>query len=420
MLAPGAVAGYQAQNITTDSSSNLRTARALAASGQFPAAIAAYKEFLGAHPRDEAAELELAACYRKVHNEGEARQILQQARREHPRSAAVAKALGNFEIEAQSYDAAITALKATVALAPDDLEAHNFLGSAYQSKGDSANALTQFDDVLSRDPRNGLALYLRAQIHADAGRDEKALADAEKLLTVRPDYLPARALLAKLLIRLKQCPRAVETLRPAQNPPQLDTQALFLLANAYDCAGDAASSKATRDEFAAASQADRTQAENETQSRHLTEQAGDLARQNKLREALDLLQQALEKDPKNGSAYSQQAKILFSMRQSAEAREAINRALAIQPYQPDFLYVSGILFAADGKLDDALSAFEKVTRVNPREADAFFEIGKIRLQQGDRPAAIQAFAKAAALDPSEPEYQNALRAARSTPASPKP
>src|SRR5262249_40108278 len=205
--------------------------------------IAAYRQFLTTHPGDESAELELAACYRRVHNEDEARRLLQQARREHPRSATAAKALGNFEIEAQSYDAAITALKVAVALAPGDLEARNFLGSAYQSKGDSTNALVQFDSVLGRDSQNGLALYLRAQIHADAGNDEKALADAEKLLTVRPNYLPARVLLAKVLIRLKQCPRAVETLRLPQDPQQLDTQSLFLLANAYDCAGDSASAK---------------------------------------------------------------------------------------------------------------------------------------------------------------------------------
>src|SRR5262249_48624068 len=146
-----------------------------------------------------------------------------------------------------------------------------------------------------------------------------------------------------------------------------------------------------REEFATASQADRAQAENETQSKHLTDQAGELARQNQFREALDLLQQALDKNPQNGFAYSQQAKILFSMHDTSRAREAIDHALAVQPYQPDFLYVSGVLFAADGKSDNALAAFDKVTQINPKEADAYFEIGKLRLQEGNRSAAIAAF-----------------------------
>jgi len=385
----------------------LVAARTLAASGQFPEAIAAYRNLLAAKPGSEVAELELAACYRKVHNEDDARRMLQQARKEHPRSAAAAKALGNFEIEAQSYDSAITALRAAVALAPDDLEARNFLASAYQSKGDAPAALTQLDYVLAHDPQNGLALYLRGQIHADAGDDKRALADAEKLIGVRPDYLPARVLLGKVLIRLKECARAAQVLRRAQNGPLLDTRALFLLANAYECAGDPESAKAARDEFAAASEADRTRAENETQSKHLTEQANDRARQNQFAQALDVLQQAIEKDPKNGFAYSQQAKIYFSRHETDRAREAIQRALALQPYQPDFLYVAGVIAENDGKTDDALGYFEQVTQVNPKEADAFFEIGKIRLQQGDRGGALAAFRQAAALDPSDLDYKHA-------------
>jgi tetratricopeptide (TPR) repeat protein len=393
--------------VTQGSASGLAAARSLAASRQFPEAIAAYHAFLTAHPQDEAAELELAACYRQVHNEDEARGVLVRARSEHPRSAAAAKALGNFELEAQAYDAAIAALKAAVALAPGDLEARNYLASAYQSNGNSTRAHAQLDFVLARDPQNQLARYLRAQILADVGQDERALADAESVVATRPNYMPGRVLLAKVLVRLKRCARAAETLRPAQNPPQLDTQALFLLANAYDCSGQAEIAKSVRDEFAAASQADRTHAENETQSKHLTGQANDLARQNQFPQALELLQQALDKDPKNGFAYSQQAKIFFSMHDGPRARKAIDQALALQPYQPDFLYVAGVLAESDSKVDEALAFFEKVTQINPREADAYFEIGKIRLQQGDRRAAGAAFRQAAALDPSDPDYRRA-------------
>jgi tetratricopeptide (TPR) repeat protein len=387
---------------------DLAAARSLAASGQFPEAIGAYREFLAGHPNNEAGALELAACYRRVHNEDQARRLLLEARRDHPQSSAAAKALGNFEIEAQSYDSAITALKAAVALDPADLEARNFLGSAYRSKGDTAAALRQFDYVLARDPQNGLALYLRAQLRADSGDDERAEGDAEKLLGVRPDYLPGRVLLVKVLIRRRQCPRAVEILRPPQNPPQLDSQALFLLANAYDCSGDAGSASGVREEFAAASQADRKQAENETQSKHLTEQANRLALENRFPEALDLLAQALEKDPRNGFADAQQAKIYFSMHDVGRAREAIEKALAIQPYQPDFLYVAGVIAESESQPARALRYFEQATEVNPKEADAFFEIGKIRLEQRDREGALAAFRMASALDPSDPDYRRAV------------
>jgi len=397
---------HRTQNAAA-ASSDLISARSLAASRQFPEAVAAYRQLLAAHPQNESAELELAACYRKVHNEDEARRVLQQARSEHPRSAEAAKALGNFELEEQSYDAAIAALKAAIALAPGDLEARNFLASAYQSNGNTTRAHAQLDFVLARDSQNQLARYLRAQILADLGQDTQAVADAEVVVTARPNYLPGRVLLAKVLVRLKQCARAAEVLRPSQNGLQLDTQALFLLANAYECSGQAELAESARDEFAAASQADRTHAENETQSKHLTEQANELARQDQFPQALDLLQQALDKNPQNGFAFSQQAKIFFSMHDAPRARQTIDQALALQPYQPDFLYVAGVIAENDSRIDEALAFFEKVTQINPREADAYFEIGKIRLQQGDRRAARVAFRQAAALDPSDPDYRRA-------------
>jgi Flp pilus assembly protein TadD len=96
------------------------------------------------------------------------------------------------------------------------------------------------------------------------------------------------------------------------------------------------------------------------------------------------------------------------MRKPDEARKAIQQALAIQPYQPDFLYVAGMIAAQQGMQEEALAAFEKVTRINPKEADAFFEIGKIRLQNGDRKGARAAFRRASELDPGDSDYKRAL------------
>lgn len=403
-----------------DAQSRLESAHSLMLQGRFPEAIETYVKVLAVAPRSESAEIGLAEAYRQVHNYEEARSILQTARREHPKSVAVLSALGSLEIEAESYDAAIEALRAAIALAPQDVKLRNLLGTAQLSKGDSSAALAEFERVLARDPENQLAHFSRAQIFADTDQNEKALVDAEKVFAAKPEYLPGRALLAKILVRLKQCERAAEILQPTTNPPKLDTQSLFFLANAYECAGKPELAARAREEFAAASQADRKRAEDETQSKHLVEQANELARQNKFPEALELLQQALGKNPQNGFAYSQQAKIYFSMRDAQKASEAIGKALAIQPFQPDFLYVAGVIAAQAGKQDEALAAFEKVTQVNPKEADAFYEIGKIRLQQGDNVAAKIAFGQAVALDPNDPDYMRAFMAAHPKPVPRKP
>lgn len=406
-------APVQAESSTARSNARaaLESARTLANQGRWPEAIEQYRNALTLSPQNEAAQVGLSDAYRGVHNYEEARSILHRARRQHPKSLSILAALGSLEIEAESFDAAIEVLRSAVAVAPNDLTLRNLLGTAYLSKGDSSAALVQFEKVLARDPANQLAHYSRAQILADMDQNEKALADAEKVVAAKPDYQAGRALFAKILVRLKQCGRAAEVLRPAASSPALDTQALFLLGNAYECAGEPALAARARDEFAAASQADRKHAEDETQSKHLVEQANELARQNRFPEALALLEQALEKNPRNGFAYSQKAKIYFSMRQADSAQEAIAQALAIQPYQPDFLYVAGVIAAEQGKQEEALAAFEKVTQVNPKEADAYFEIGKIRLQKGDRRGARAAFRKASDLDPIDEDYKRAFAGA---------
>jgi len=409
----------QAKPSTAHPALIVEEAQRLAKIGDFPGAIAAYRQALLLAPRDEAAELGLAEAYRGVHNNEQASAAFAAARKHHPKNTSVLKALGSFEIEAETYDAAIEALQAAVELAPVDVSARNLLGTAYLSKGENEAALAQFVKALALDPANELARFMRAQTLADSGKNEDALADAEKAFAAKPDSLRTRMLLAKILIRLKQCPRAAETLHPAENPPALDTQALYLLANAYACAGQADLARGAREEFTSASEKERRQAENEIQSTHLYEHANELARQNKFPEALELLQQALEKNAKNAFAYAQQAKIFFSRHETEKAREAIARALAIQPYQPDFLYVEGVIAGSQGQDDEALAAFEKVTQINPKEADAYFEMGRIFAKRKDRAHALAAFRKALELAPDDADYKRALEAASSS-AAPLP
>jgi tetratricopeptide (TPR) repeat protein len=185
----------------------LESAQSLAKQERWPEAIELYRRALTVSPRNEAAEIGLSDAYQGVHNYEEARSILQRARRQYPKSITVLGAVGSLEVEAESYDAAIEALRSAVVLAPDDVKLRNLLGSAYLTKRDSAAALEQFENVLVRDPANQLAHYSRAQIFENTDQNAKALADAEQVVSAKPEYLPGRVLLAKLLVRLKQCAR---------------------------------------------------------------------------------------------------------------------------------------------------------------------------------------------------------------------
>jgi len=407
-----------AQNPAQELGELRKHAQTSLAGGQFTEAIAEYQEWLQLQPKSDEAALGLAQGYRGVHNYDEARRILELAAREHPGNADPVSALGDLDIEMQTYDEAIRHLSAAVALKPNGLETRNRLAIAYKAKGDTANALAQIAKVLARDPKNALAFYTRAQIESDQNRDARALLDAEKVVALQPKNALGGILLAKILLRdrpgatsadvNKNCSRAVLLLEPLFPSHAADSSTIFLLSRAYDCAGHAEHAKKTLAEFEVASKNDRATKENQTQAKHLVEQANAFAQKNDLSSALDLLQQALAKDPKYAPANSQLAKIYYSEGDLEKADDAIGLALQSDPYQPDFLYVQGKILEKEGSLDQALAAFQQTTLVNPKESDAYFEMGVIYQQRNDREHALAAYKKAIELSPNDPDYKRAL------------
>jgi tetratricopeptide (TPR) repeat protein len=389
-------------------------------------AIAQFQEVLSRAPHRLDAEVGLATAYRGAHNFDESKRILVGAHTEHPADARPLTDLGDLEIEVQSYDAAITYLKSAVALSPNDVAARERLMIAYKAKGDSANALTQASAVLTRDPKNAVAYFTRAEIYSDQNKNALALKDAERVVELQPRNPRGRALLGKILLRepgdetpaqaIARCKHTVEILEPlaadAANPP--DSDSLFLIARAYQCAGESDKAAAANAAFEKSSKNDRATKENQTQAKHLVEQANELAQKNDLNGAAEILNQAIELDPTYGPAYSQLAKIYYSAGKIDEASDAIAKALERDASQPDFLYVRGKIYERQNRFDDALADFRRTVAIDPKESDAYFEIGQILQHQGNRDGALKAYETAARLAPDDADFQRALDALRSS------
>ena len=410
----------------------VQQAQSALSAGDYAGAISKYEQALVSAPGNAEAEIGLGQAYRAIHNYDEAKEILERAAREHPKNEVALATLGNLEIELQTYEPAKQHLAAALELKPDDAMTRIWLAVAYKSAGDPTNALAQLGKVLARDPNNALAYYERAQIYSNQDRDADALRDAEKAVELKPNPL-AKIELAKALLRMplqadagesaKRCTRAVEVLEPladaqeknltaadsdASGSRSSDSDTLFLLSRAYQCAGQRDKLQKVLAEFQAASKNDRTMKQNQTEAKHLVQQANDAGVKNDLAGALDLLQQALEKDPQSGAAYSQLAKLYYSAGDVEKASDAITKAVSIDAYQPDFLYVQGKIFEKQGKFDEALAAFERTTLVNPKESDAYFEMGTIYAQRKDVVRARAAFKKAVELSPDDADYRRAL------------
>lgn len=395
-----------------------------AATSQFADAIASYQAALRLTPHNVNAEIGLAQAYRGVHNFEAAKEILERAHREHPKSAAPLAVLGDLDIQLQTYEAAITHLSAALAWQPTSAEARNRLAIAYKAKGDAGDALAQISKLLARDPNDALALYTRGQIYADQNKDSLALPDAERVVELQPKNSPGRLLLAKILVRppdratheeiKSRCGRAATALEPLAASPSADSQTLFLLSRAYQCAGQGENAQEELAKFEKASQNDRATNENKTQAKHLVQQADELAIKNDFAGSLDLLQQAIAMDSTYAAAYSQLAKLYYSAGDIDRASEAITQALTREPYHPEYLYVHGKILEKESNLDAALVAFLQSTLVNPKESDAYFEMGTIYQKRGDRTKALAAYKKALELSPDDPDYKRALMSLNSS------
>ncbi len=353
--------------------------------------------------------------------------LLEQARREHPKSAAPLAMLGDLDLELQTYDAAIAHLTAALAIEPANVDARNRLAVAYKAKGGAADkadgARADRESAGARSEECAGALHAGGDLCGPeprrlgvAGRGESggaAAAEFARASAAGEDF-GARAGGSfgggnKIALRASgagagaACERGGDCVRRRRI-----RRRCFCLSRAYRCAGQDEKAAATLEEFEKSSQNDRTTKENQTQAKHLVQQADELAMKNDFAGSLAVLQQAIAMDATYPGAYSQLAKLYYSAGDIEKASDAIGQALARAPYHPEYLYVQGKILEKQGKMDDALGAFQQTVLVNPKESDAYFEMGAIYQQRGERAKARAAYARAVEISPEDPDYKRAL------------
>ena len=357
---------------------------------------------------NEKTAIGLARAYRQIYNYDETRRLLQRASAQHPKSGAALVELGRLDIHLQYYDQAVGELREAVQRQPSLVAAYVNLGVAYQAKGDQQKALEQFNRAIQRDPRSASAHHFRGMLYADQDDNEHAYADAHQAYVLDPAITASRVLLAKVATRVGKCAEAIDLLKPLTESESKETTNLYLLVRAYQCSNQAELARQAQSEFEHRSQQEEKGRRLKMEADHLAERAGDLARQNQLSPALELLNQALSKDPENGPTHAVLAKIEFSEGDIPKAHSEIEVALRTSPWNPDYLYVLGRVFERQQDWQGALEAFQKTVLANPKESDAYYEMGQIYMQRGDRARAVQALEKAVKLSPDDPDYKKAL------------
>jgi protein O-GlcNAc transferase len=90
-----------------------------------------------------------------------------------------------------------------------------------------------------------------------------------------------------------------------------------------------------------------------------------------------------------------------------EAERLLRKVLTNQPFNPEILYLLGIICGQLGNCDTAIQYIERSLRINPSNAEAYLTLGTVMQQKGLIDDAIDAYRKAIEMNPDSAEaYTN--------------
>lgn len=83
-----------------------------------------------------------------------------------------------------------------------EIEQHLNLGMNMLARGSYSDALTHFHAAVDADPNNYMSYYKRATVYMALSRSKPALADFDKILKIKPDFIKARQQRGALLLKM--------------------------------------------------------------------------------------------------------------------------------------------------------------------------------------------------------------------------
>ena len=125
---------------------------------------------------------------------------------------------------------------------------------------------------------------------------------------------------------------------------------------------------------------------------------------------IDALKEALKKDPKNLSAWSELGNLYFDSNQPQEAIKAYTEYLKIKPDNADVRTDLGIMYRNAGEIDKAIEEFKKAGQIDPKHVNSRYNLGLVLLHdKRDIKSAIKAWEDYLKVDPNS-ERANRIKA----------
>lgn len=122
-----------------------------------------------------------------------------------------------------------------------------------------------------------------------------------------------------------------------------------------------------------------------------------------IQEKQRVLEELVAREPGNRNAWVQLGHLYFDSSLPAKAIDAYDKALAIDPNDPDVLTDQGVMFRELGWYDRAIDNFTKANKIKPDHPQSLFNLGVVyRYDLNDFPRATEVWKRFLAISPNSP------------------
>jgi tetratricopeptide (TPR) repeat protein len=305
------------------------------------------------------------------------------------------------QVDSAGHEPMLATYRRALELADEDPILRGNFALMLQEFGDTNGALTQWELVVRRSPRDLRARLNLAELLGQKGKFAEAAAHCSEVMQIAPRNPFARLTLGKLRAREGKLSAAVTAYSEAL---RLDP----LLVEAHVARADALAEQGKIDDAIA----DYTEALRRNANYKPAHQGLALLyfKRGSLDEAAHHFGEVLRVEPDNVAARVNLGVVLAQQRKFDEAIAAYSEALRIQPGNEQIQVNLGLALADAGRLDEAVSQLQKVLVGNPRSIKARYRLATIYSEQGKRDEAVAQFEEVLRQQPDWTEAAEKLAA----------
>jgi len=276
----------------------------------------------------------------------------------------------------------------------------NMAAEGIDSEANIDQAISSYKAAIQADPRSGVLTEELSEFYISFNRTAQARTEAEAAIARNPNDVAAHRMLARIFVQMISDPRGnrvdANMLRRAteeyQKVVELDPKDLgsWLYLGRLQ--------RVARDLDAAGRSYDKALAIEPDNEDALVGRASVYADKGDTEAAAALFEKAAQKNP-SAESWQRLASAYEQLKDYKLAVETIRKALALSPENaPELRKALAQDLLNDGQFEESITAFEAVAADDPEDAEAWLRISQLRLQLGDLTKAREAASKAAEIN----------------------